>query len=114
VGDFKFIKISTIDNITLQVTANHMVVIEERGIFRVKSVKTLQIGDVLITPTKISVVKGVEEYWGDTKCNLVTEHGTVVAQNIFVTTICEDFGSENSDFNNTISLWRETHGYSVI
>jgi hypothetical protein len=71
----------------------------------------LSIDDILMgMDGKVKIV-GLDYYTHNKNYNLISEHGSILAQDILVSTICEDYLPNVVDFKKTLEFWRETHEF---
>lgn len=117
IGMAAHIKVSVMDgdhhrNIT--VTENHvMMVYDDEGFSheRLLQAKDLMVGHFLRIRGSDSagLVQHLERIVVDHKNELGTEEGTVLANNIQVTTICSDFADLKGEANTILTSWRKSH-----
>ena len=90
-GTFQFMNISTSKGSHLGVTPQHVMVIKQPNEqLYLTSAKNLRLGDKLVAQDSIVEITKLETYYDTTKYTLVTEHGTVLAQSLMVSTMCEE------------------------
>jgi hypothetical protein len=119
-GEFKFLQITTknmIDGTTkkIQVTPEHgLILLSDQGVKTIDSARNARVGDKIIAMNgdTLDIVSIFNTVLNE-KYTLETIEGTVLASDLFVTTICsgEIAGGERL-FEETMNNWRLKHNFS--
>ena len=88
-GNFDFLLIEA-GNKRLKVTNNHIIIILENNVFKIKKAKDLNINENILTEDGILKIKKISPFQLNTKYTLITDAGTVLANGIFVSIACEN------------------------
>jgi intein/homing endonuclease len=111
-GIFDYTQIILESGKTLTVTNEHGVIILDNK-FSKKIIKAnnLKKGQMLITLQGPRIIKDVKYLSIKNKYILETQDGTVMANNIYVSTICDDMIDEKMNSDDLIKYWKEKHSY---
>ena len=88
-GNFDFLLIEA-GNKRLKVTNNHIIIILENNLFKIKKAKDLNINENILTEDGILKINKISPFQLNTKYTLITDAGTVIANGIFVSIACEN------------------------
>ena len=94
---------------TIKLTENHGVIIiknNEKYIIHAKNIKE---GNLVLTNEGIFMIYSVYKLIQNEKYTLYTKDGTVLASNIFVSTICEPDINESISYEKLMKSWRKAH-----
>ena len=94
---------------TIKLTENHGVIIiknNEKYIIHAKNIKE---GNRVLTNEGIFMIYSVSKLIQNEKYTLYTKDGTVLASNIFVSTICEPDINESISYEKLMKSWRKAH-----
>lgn len=94
---------------TIKLTENHGVIIiknNEKYIIQAKNIKE---GNLVLTNEGIFMIYSVSKLIQNEKYTLYTKDGTVLASNIFVSTICEPDINESISYEKLMKSWRKAH-----
>lgn len=94
---------------TIKLTENHGVIIiknNEKYIIHAKNIKE---GNLVLTNEGIFMIYSVSKLIQNEKYTLYTKDGTVLASNIFVSTICEPDINESISYEKLMKSWRKAH-----
>ena len=107
-GNFDFLLIET-GNKSLKVTNNHIMIILENNLFKIKKAKELKINENILTEEGIFKIKKISPFQLNTKYTLITEAGTVLANGIFVSIACENDlkALKSNDLKDLLSNWKK-------
>ena len=107
-GIFDYTQIILESGKTLTVTNEHGVIILDNK-FKKKIIKAnnLKKGQMLITLQGPRIIKDVKYLSIKNKYILETQDGTVMANNIYVSTICDDMIDEKMNSDDLIKFWKE-------
>ena len=93
----------------IKLTENHGVIIiknNEKYIIQAKNIKE---GNLVLTNEGIFMIYSVSKLIQNEKYTLYTKDGTVLASNIFVSTICEPDINESISYEKLMKSWRKAH-----
>ena len=113
-GNFEFYKIILENKSNIKVTGNHGIIVKnkkENGV-KIMFAKNVKEGDILYTLSGEFRIIEIKKEVQNQKYTLVTEDGTVLASDIYISLICENMIDENSNFKNIMDSWRDLHGYN--
>ena len=109
-GIFDYIQIILESGKELTVTKEHgVIVLDNESNKRVRKANDLREGQVLITMEGPEVIKSINNLRIKDKYILETLDGTVVANNIYVSTICDDMIDEKINADDLIQQWKNRH-----
>ena len=109
-GVFDYTQIILESGKQLTITNEHgVIVLDGESNKRIMMANNLREGQKLITLEGVEVIKKVKNLEIKDKYILETEDGTVIANNIYVSTICDDMIDETMDSDELIKLWKEKH-----
>ena len=109
-GIFDYIQIILESGKELTVTNEHgVIVIDEESNRRVIKARNLREGQVVITLEGPEIIKRINNLKIKDKYILETLDGTVIANNIYVSTICDDMIDEKIKADDLIQHWRNKH-----
>jgi hypothetical protein len=121
-GEFEVLKITTqdINNIShiekLEVTPEHgLVFSRDSGVLTIKTAKLTEPGDIMVDAMgNMMSVTSIEQNKMTEKYTLETQKGTVLASNIFVTTICsEEISNKEQLFGLVMDEWSQKHSFDT-
>ena len=109
-GIFDYIQIILESGKELTVTNEHgVIVIDEESNRRVIKARNLREGQVVITLEGPEIIKRINNLKIKDKYILETLDGTVIANNIYVSTICDDMIDEKLKADDLIQHWKNKH-----
>ena len=109
-GIFDYIQIILESGKELTVTNEHgVIVLDEKSNKRVIKANNLKEGQMLITLEGPKVIKRINNLRIKDKYILETLDGTVIANNIYVSTICDDMIDEEMKADDLIQQWKNKH-----
>ena len=109
-GIFDYIQIILESGKELTVTNEHgVIVIDEESNRRVIKARNLREGQVVITLEGPEIIKRINNLKIKDKYILETLDGTVIANNIYVSTICDDMIDEKIEADGLIQHWKNKH-----
>ena len=109
-GIFDYIQIILESCKELTVTNEHgVIVIDEESNRRVIKARNLREGQVVITLEGPEIIKRINNLKIKDKYILETLDGTVIANNIYVSTICDDMIDEKIKADDLIQHWKNKH-----
>ena len=109
-GIFDYIQIILESGKELTVTNEHgVIVIDEESNRRVIKARNLREGQVVITLEGPEIIKRINNLKIKDKYILETLDGTVIANNIYVSTICDDMIDEKIKADELIQHWKNKH-----
>ena len=109
-GIFDYIQIILESGKELTVTNEHgVIVLDEKSNKRVIKANNLKEGQMLITLEGPEVIKRINNLRIKDKYILETLDGTVIANNIYVSTICDDMIDEEMKADDLIQQWKNKH-----
>ena len=109
-GIFDYIQIILESGKELTVTKEHgVIVLDNESNKRVRKANDLSEGQVLITMEGPEIIKSINNLRIKDKYILETLDGTVVANNIYVSTICDDMIDEKINADDLIQQWKNKH-----
>ena len=109
-GIFDYIQIILESGKELTVTNEHgVIVLDEKSNKRVITANNLKEGQMLITLEGPEVIKRINNLRIKDKYILETLDGTVIANNIYVSTICDDMIDEEINADDLIQQWKNKH-----
>ena len=110
-GVFDYIQIILESGKELTVTNEHgVIVLDDKSNKRVIKANNLREGQKLITLEGPEVIKSINHLKIKDKYILETLDGTVIANNIYVSTICDDVIDEKMNADDLIQQWKNKHG----
>ena len=107
-GNFDFVLIEA-GNKKLKVTKDHIMIILENNLLKIKKAEELKINDEILTEEGILKIKNISNFQLDTKYTLITEAGTVLANGIFVSIACDNDLKElkSNELKELLSNWKK-------
>ena len=109
-GIFDYTQIILESGKQLTITNEHgIIVLDGESNKRIMMANNLKEGQKLITLEGVEVIKKIKSLEIKDKYILETEDGTVIANNIYVSTICDDMIDETMNSDELIKLWKEKH-----
>ena len=109
-GIFDYIQIILESGKELTVTNEHgVIVIDEESNRRVIKARNLREGQVVITLEGPEIIKRINNLKIKDKYILETLDGTVIANNLYVSTICDDMIDEKIKADDLIQHWKNKH-----
>ena len=109
-GIFDYIQIILESGKELTVTNEHgVIVLDDKSNKRVIKANNLKEGQILITLEGPEVIKSISNLRIKDKYILETFDGTVIANNIYVSTICDDVIDEKINADDLIQQWKNKH-----
>ena len=109
-GLFDYTQIILESGKQLTITNEHgVIVLDGETNKKMMMANNLREGQKLITLEGVEVIKNVKSLEKKDKYILETEDGTVIANNIYVSTICDDMIDETMNSDELIKLWKEKH-----
>ena len=109
-GIFDYIQIILESGKELTVTNEHgVIVIDEESNRRVIKARNLREGQVVITLEGPEIIKRINNLKIKDKYILETLDGTVIANNIYVSTICDDMIDEKIKADDLVQHWKNKH-----
>ena len=109
-GIFDYTKIILKSGKELSVTNEHgIIVLDEESNKRIIKAKNLKEGQKLITLDGVEIIKNISNLRIKDKYILETENGTVIANNIYVSTICDDMIDEKKNSDDLLNHWKDKH-----
>ena len=109
-GIFDYTKIILKSGKELSVTNEHgIIVLDEESNKRIIKAKNLKEGQKLITLDGVEIIKNISNLRIKDKYILETENGTVIANNIYVSTICDDMIDEKKNSDDLLNQWKDKH-----
>ena len=109
-GIFNYTQIILESGKELTITNEHgVIVLDEESNKRIMIANNLKEGQKLITMEGTEVIKKINKLEIKDKYILETEDGTVIANNIYVSTICDDMIDENMNSDELLKLCKNKH-----
>jgi len=109
-GIFDYTQIILESGKELTITNEHgVIVLDEESNKRIMIANNLKEGQKLITIEGTEVIKKINKLKIKDKYILETEDGTVIANNIYVSTICDDMIDEKMNSDDLLKLWKDKH-----
>lgn len=109
-GIFDYTKIILKSGKELIVTNDHgIIVVEDESNKRIIKANNLKEGQKLITLDGIEEIINISNLKKKDKYILETENGTVIANNIYVSTICNDMIDEKKNSDDLLKYWKDKH-----
>ena len=112
-GHFEFYNIILENNYNIKVTGNHGVIVKNKkdNGKKISLAENVKEGDILYTLNGEFSIIEIKKEVQNQKYTLVTEDGTVLASDIYISLICENIIDESANFENIMYSWRNLHGY---
>ena len=99
----------------IKITGNHGIIVKNKNEDGKKIIlaKNAKIGDILynLNGEQLKIID-IKKEVQNLKYTLVTEDGTVLASDIYISIICENLIDGNSKFEDIMYNWRKLHGYN--
>lgn len=122
-GHFDFVQLDFDDKVTsINVTAPHIMIVlsKEKG-FSAKAAKDVKVGDQMLSSKtgKVLRVSNISPFYKFRKVNVETESGTLVANGLYVSGVCEHNPQIQNTTSNVLSLkeflhtYKKSHGFLV-
>ena len=109
-GIFNYIQIILESGKELTITNEHgVIVLDNESNKRVTKANNLREGQKLITLEGPEAIKKINNFKIKDKYILETEDGTVIANNIYVSTICDDMINEKANSDDLLKQWKDKH-----
>jgi hypothetical protein len=109
-GIFNYTQIILESGKELTITNEHgVIVLDEKSNKRVIKAANLRKGQNLITLDGPEMIKNINNLQIKDKYILETEDGTVIANNIYVSTICDDMIDEKMNADDLLKNWKNNH-----
>ena len=109
-GIFDYTQIILESGKQLIITNEHgVIVLDNESNKRIMTANNLREGYKLITLEGPEVIKKINSLQTKDKYILETEDGTVIANNIYVSTICGDMIDEKMNSDDLLKLWKNKH-----
>ncbi len=109
-GIFNYTQIILESGKELTITNEHgVIVLDEKSNKRVIKAANLREGQNLITLDGPEMIKNINNLQIKDKYILETEDGTVIANNIYVSTICDDMIDEKINSDDLLKQWKDKH-----
>ena len=109
-GIFDYTQIILESGKQLTITNEHgVIVLDEESNKRIMMANNLREGQKLITLEGPEVIKKINNLQIKDKYILETEDGTVIANNIYVSTICDDMIDETMNSDDLLKIWKVKH-----
>ena len=94
----------------MTITNEHGIIIyDDDSNIRIIKANNLKIGQKLITLDGPEMIKNIKSLKLENKYILETEDGTVIANNIYVSTICDDMIDETINSDDLLKHWKDKH-----
>ena len=109
-GSFNYTEITLESGKTLTVTNEHgIIIMDHESNQKIMKASDLKEGQMLITLQGTEIIKNVNYLSIKDKYILETEDGTVIANGIYASTICDDMIDEKINADDLIKHWKEKH-----
>jgi intein/homing endonuclease len=109
-GIFNYTQIILESGKELTITNEHgVIVLDEETNKKVIKAANLREGQKLITLKGPEMIKNINNLQIKDKYILETEDGTVIANNIYVSTICDDMIDEKINSDDLLKQWKDKH-----
>ena len=109
-GIFDYTQIILESGKQLTITNEHgVIVLDEESNKRIMRANNLREGQKLITLEGPEIIKKINSLKIKDKYILETEDGTVIANDIYVSTICDDMIDEKMNSDDLLKLWKDKH-----
>ena len=109
-GIFDYTQIILESGKQLTITNEHgVIILDEESNKRIMMANNLREGQKLITLEGPEVIKKINNLQIKDKYILETEDGTVIANNIYVSTICDDMIDETMNSDDLLKIWKVKH-----
>lgn len=123
-GHFDFVQLDFDDNVTsINVTTPHIMIVlsKEKG-FSAKAAKDVKVGDQMLSSKtgKVLRVSNINPFYKFRKINVETESGTLVANGLYVSGVCENNPQIQNATSNVLHLkeflhaYRRSHGFFEV
>jgi len=88
-------------------------IIDRHGVKDLVQAGDLKTGDVVITKDGTNQeIKEVKYMNKDTRYDLVTKGGTVLADGILASTMCNEMVAEAGSYEERLQMWRQNHEFT--
>jgi len=109
-GIFDYIQVILESGKELTITNEHgIIVLDDDSNTRIIKANNLKKGQKLITLDGPEIIKNIKSLKLENKYILETEDGTVIANNIYVSTICDDMIDEKINSDDLLNYWKDMH-----
>jgi hypothetical protein len=108
-----FVALQTDDGSMLSVTEAHVMKVYRDGVIYALPANKVTVSDQIMDHQRqLHQVISVSQSTGSGKYDLITDYGSVLANGLLVSTICEDaLTSEHPLWNYTLSAWKAVHKF---
>lgn len=123
-GHFDFVQLDFDDKVTfINVTTPHiMIVLSKKKGFSAKAAKDVKVGDQMLSSKtgKVLRVSNINPFYKFRKINVETESGTLVANGLYVSGVCENNPQIQNATSNVLHLkeflhaYRRSHGFFEV
>ena len=109
-GIFDYTRIILKSGKELKVTNEHGIIVLDNELnMRIIKANNLKVGQKLITLEGPDIIKNINNLKIKDKYILETEDGTAIANDIYVSTICDDIIDETKNLNDLLKYWKDKH-----
>ena len=109
-GIFDYIQVILESDKELTITNEHgIIILDDDSNTRIIKANNLKKGQKLITLDGPEIIKNIKSLKLENKYILETEDGTVIANNIYVSTICDDMINEKINSDDLLNYWKDMH-----
>ena len=109
-GIFNYTQITLESGKALTVTNEHgVIILDEKFNKKIVKANDLKEGQILISLQGPEIIKNIQYLSLNDKYILETQDGTVMANNIYVSTICDDMIDEKINADDLIKHWKTKH-----
>ena len=109
-GIFNYTQITLESGKALTVTNEHgVIILDEKLNKKIVKANDLKEGQILISLQGPEIIKNIQYLSLNDKYILETQDGTVMANNIYVSTICDDMIDEKINADDLIKHWKTKH-----
>ena len=109
-GIFNYTQITLESGKALTVTNEHgVIILDEKLNKKIVKANDLKEGQILISLQGPEIIKNIQYLSLNDKYILETQDGTVMANNIYVSTICDDMIDEKINADDLIKYWKTKH-----
>lgn len=110
-GIYDYTKILTKSGKELTITNEHgIIILDDESNKRIIKAINLREGQKLLTMNGPEIIENISYTKIKDKYILETENGLVIANNIYVSTICDDMIDEKKNADDLLKQWKEKHG----
>jgi len=110
-GVVAFTEVGLDDGKSFNVTSGHIVAVKRAtGDVEIEQARNLKVGDVMMTSSTEVRVVATRTLQQSSRWSLETEIGSVLVNDVLVTSICEDtFSRLPNTFSSALEFWRQQH-----